>query len=418
MKRARVVVTGLGTVNPIGRSVPEFWSRCVAGTSGVRRITTFSVPEGKSAIAGIVQGAEGEQGRGEDRCLSFAREAAAEAIRSAGLSPSPGDDGGRSAVILSTAISQLASMEAEFSRRSAAGRRRIEPPEGQGGGGNALYVFNFNAVASALARQLGFRGPCLTVPTGCTGGLDAIGVAMDAIRSGDVDLVLTGATEAPITPLVVAAFGMIGATSLRNDDPEGASRPFDRARDGFVLAEGAGLLVVESYEHAAARGAPILAELTGHGSVNNCRHMTDIEEDGERIARSAEIALRDAGARPDDIDMINAHGSSTPQNDVAEANAFRRLFGERAGKIPVTSVKSQIGHPLSASNSIEAISAVLSIRDGVVPPTLNLRDKDPRCPLDVVAGAARSRPVRRVLKTSSGFSGIHSSLVVEALREA
>lgn len=408
--RRRVVVTGLGAVTPIGRSVPELWSRCVAGTSGVRRIEAFAVPEGRSAVAGIVQGSW----EGEDRCLAFARTAASEAARAAGLRAADGDTGGRRAVIISTAISQLASMEADFARRSSGGKRRIERPAGRSRDDRALRVFNFNTVAGELSRQLGFRGPCVTVPTGCTGGLDAIGAAMESIRSGEADLVLTGATEAPITPLVVAAFGVIGATSMRNDDPQGASRPFDRARDGFVLAEGCGMLVVESLEHAEARGAPILAELTGHGSVNNCHHMTDIAEDGERIARSAAIALEDAGLSPDAIDMINAHGSSTPQNDVAEAAAFRLLFGARSGAIPVTSIKSQIGHPLSASNAIEVVTAVLSIRDGVVPPTINLRDKDPRCPLDVVGNTARDLRVRRVLKTSSGFSGIHSSLVIEA----
>lgn len=417
MNRIRTVITGLGTVNPIGRSVPELWSRAVAGTSGVRRITDFPIPEGRSAIAGIVRGhSAGEVTGPLDRCLSFAQVASAEAIRSAGLASVPGDERGRRAVIISTAISQIAAMEADFARSSAGGRRRIERQSGPPSE-SRYRVFNFASPATEIAKRLGFRGPCFTVPTGCTGGLDAIGIAMDAIRSGQVDLVVTGATEAPITPLVVAAFGMIGATSLRNDDPEGASRPFDKSRDGFVLAEGSGVIVIESLEHALSRGAPILAELTGHGSVNNCMHMTDIAEDGERIASSARSALHDAEMSPDAIDMINAHGSSTPQNDVAEANAYRQIFGARAGAIPVTSLKSQIGHPLSASNSIEVITAVLSIRDGVVPPTINLRDKDVRCPLDVVANTAREVPVRRVLKTSSGFSGIHSSLVIEALRE-
>ncbi|MBZ4417199.1 beta-ketoacyl synthase [Myxococcus sp. RHSTA-1-4] len=414
MKRqTRVVITGMGTLNPLGHSVPEYWSNSLAGRSGIRPITEFAVPAGRSRIAGIVQDFPTPPGPG-DRGLMLARAAAREAVRNAALplARTPAE-GSRRAVFLATAIAQIGSMERAFVQQSRGGTKPLEPLREPVRSSALLRTFHFNTVASSLAKEHGFQGACVTVPTGCTGGLDAIGMAMDAIRAGQADVALTGATEAPITPLVVAAFGTIGATSLRNDDPAGASRPFDVERDGFVLAEGAGVLVLESLEHAVGRGAPILAELVGYGSVNNCHHMTDIPEDGARIARSAELALADAGLTPGDIDMINAHGSSTPQNDVAEANAYWSLFGPRAETLPVTSNKSQIGHPLSASNSIEVISSVLSIREGTIPPTLNLHRKDSRCRLDVVAHEPRQHAVRRVLKTSSGFSGIHSSLVVQ-----
>ena len=232
------------------------------------------------------------------------------------------------------------------------------------------------------------------------------------MRAGDVDVAVTGAAEAPITPLVVAAFAKVGATSLRNSQPQQASRPFDMDRDGFVLAEGSGMLIIEELDHARRRGAEILAELRGYGTVNNYYHMTDIPEDGLRIAKSAELAMLDAGVSPDEVDAINAHGSSTRQNDVAESNAYWHLFGSRAAEIPVTSLKSQIGHPLSASNSVEVVASILSLRTGVIPPTINLQHQDPRCRLDVVGNVAREANVRCLLKTSSGFSGIHSSLVI------
>jgi 3-oxoacyl-(acyl-carrier-protein) synthase len=303
-------------------------------------------------------------------------------------------------------------MEQSFVYQSRGGHQPLQAIQPFAASRSLLDAFGFNSTAKYLARHFGLGGGYTTVTTGCTGGLDAIGYALEAIRSGVVDVAVTGSTEAPITPLTVAAFGKIGATSLRNAEPQQASRPFDRDRDGFVLAEGCGILVVESLDHAQARGATILAEVAGFGSVNNYYHMTDIPQDGLRIAKSAQLALQDGGITADEIDSINAHGSSTPQNDVAEANAFRYLFGERASTIPVTSTKSQIGHPLSASNSIEVIASVLSLRTGIIPPTINLTQQDPLCPLNVIANVASQQSSHCLLKTSSGFSGIHSSLVL------
>jgi 3-oxoacyl-(acyl-carrier-protein) synthase len=416
----KVVVTGMGTVNPLGSNLTQFWENCRKGKSGIRKITDFEVPENYSQIAGIVDDFDfwnripDIDFEDVDRNCLFALAATKEALDGAGFDSQnlPPTTRKRFGVFLSTAIAQIAKMEQEFLRQSAGGYQPIEAARPIQQGKRKRDIFHFNTVSKTIANYFGLQGGTATIPTGCTGGLDAISYAMDAICCGDVDVAITGSTEAPITPLVVAAFGKIGATSLRNAEPQKASRPFDRNRDGFVLAEGCGILVLESLEHAIARGANILAEVAGYGSLNNCYHMTDIPEDGERIAKSAIIAMEDAGVSAQEIDFINAHGSSTPQNDVAEANAFWQLFGERAQTIPVTSIKSQLGHPLSAANSIEVISSVLSLNTGIIPPTINLKEQDPRCRLDVVGNEARLAPVRCVLKTSSGFSGIHSSLII------
>lgn len=419
----RVVITGMGTVNPNGNSVKEFWENCLKGRSGVRPITAFEIPDNHSQIAGIVDEFEpwlkvSNLSPHTDRCTAFALKASQEALKSAGvLGRGDSRNSKRCGVFISTAIAQIMSMEQEFFYQSAGGKRSIEATDFKGYTRRTLDLFHFNSTAKSLAHQFGFEGGYVTITTGCTGGLDAMGYAIEAIRAGTVDLALTGSTEAPITPLTVAAFSRIGATSMHNVEPEKASRPFDKDRDGFVLAEGCGILVVEALERALARGATILAELVGFGSVNNYYHMTDIPEDGLRIARSAELAMQDAGVTTDDIDSINAHGSSTPQNDVAETNAFWHLFKERTLTIPVTSTKSQIGHPLSASNSIEVVASVMSLGTGFIPPTINLENQDSRCRLNVVGNQARFQPSKCILKTSSGFSGIHSSLIIRKYEE-
>jgi 3-oxoacyl-(acyl-carrier-protein) synthase len=303
-------------------------------------------------------------------------------------------------------------MEKAYAASTAGGTRPLAPSRPGSARGRWSARFDFNTPAAVVADQLRCGFGAVTVTTGCTGGLDAIGAAMAAVRRGELDVAVAGAAEAPITPLVVAAFARIGATSRRNEDPPRASRPFDAGRDGFVLGEGAGMVVIETAAHALARGARIHGTLAGYASVNSCFHMTDIPVDGRPIARSARLALRDAQGAAEEVDAINAHGSSTPQNDVAEAAAYRQLFGPRGAEIPVTSLKSQIGHPLAASNSIEVVAALLSLRHGLIPPTINLARKDARCPLDVVTGEPRRVRVRCMLKTSSGFAGIHSSLVL------
>lgn len=411
MPDQRVVVTGMGTINPLGKNVPEFWKNCVEGSSGVCNISALfknPIPSHLSQIAGVVQiPFEGNNEKVQERNLLFTELAVQEALQDAGLLNTPFNQ--RCGVFIATAIAEIALMEWSFNRYNRGlghiGFISLNSPYFEGS-------FFFNHIARMIASKYGFRGGAVTIATGCTGGNDAIGYAMHMIRGGKVDIAITGATEAPITPLVITAFNKIGATSKRNDQPTKASRPFDKDRDGFVLAEGCGILVLENLSHAQKRGASIYAEIKGMGSINNCYHMTDIPQDGESIAKACQLALKDAQIEPDKVDYINAHGSSTPQNDIAETNAFYRVFGDRAKNIPVTSIKSQLGHALSAANSLEVISAILSLQDNIIPPTINLDTQDPACPLNVVANKALESKVTTILKTSSGFSGIHSSLIL------
>lgn len=411
----RVVITGLGTVNPLGCNLNDFWEMALAGKSGVSSITNFDIPEGYSCIAGMVNQFDEYYTLSElpefyDRATKFALVASIEAVKSAKLD-SLSDfqlSSKRCGVFIATAIGQIITMEREFCRQ--ANSNFVKASE------KVSNCFHFNDTSKILAQHFGWHGGEATIATGCTGGLDAIGYALDAIRFGKVDIVITGSTEAPITPLTVAAFGKIGATSMRNEDPQKASRPFDRDRDGFVLAEGCGILVIESLESALRRNVPILAEISGFSSVNSCYHMTDIPSDGRKIAKSIHLALQDAKIGADKIDVISAHGSSTVQNDVAETNAFHQVFGKRISEIPVTSLKSLIGHPLSASNSIEVIASVMGMKDKVITPTINLDNVDSRCNLNIVANVSRKHEHFNILKTSSGFSGIHSSLVISSFK--
>ncbi|MCI0382486.1 MAG: beta-ketoacyl-[acyl-carrier-protein] synthase family protein [Chlamydiae bacterium] len=408
----KVVVTGMGTINPLGKNIPEFWKNCIAGSSGVCNVSTLfdiPIPAHMSQVAGVVQiPFKDSNERIQERNLLFTELAVQEALKDAALLDQQFDDQ-RCGVFIATAIAEIALMEWSFNRyKQGIGHVGFIPL-------NAPYFgrsFFFNHIARVIASKYGLKGGAVTIATGCTGGNDAIGYALHMIRGGKVEIAITGATEAPITPLVITAFNKIGATSKRNDQPTKASRPFDKNRDGFVLAEGCGILILESLSHAQKRGAHIYAEIKGMGSINNCYHMTDIPQDGESIAKACQLALRDAQVEPSQVDYINAHGSSTPQNDIAETHAFYRIFGNRAREIPVTSIKSQLGHALSAANSLEVISAILSIRDNIIPPTINLDMQDPACPLKVVANKALESEVTTILKTSSGFSGIHSSLVL------
>lgn len=406
----RVVVTGIGTVNPIGTNVNEFWKNCLLGTSGVHNIAEmFNIPEHMSQVAGICKIPFGQGNENvQQRNLLFTEMAVWEAFEDAGLIDAPLDRE-RCGVFIATAIAEIALMEWSFDRhKRGIGHVGFVPIE-------RSYFnesFFFNNIARTIASKYQFKGGAVTIATGCTGGNDAVGYALHMIRGGSVDLAIVGATEAPITPLVVTAFNKIGATSKRNQEPTKASRPFDKDRDGFVLAEGCGIFILESFAHAKNRGAKMYAEIKGAGSVNNCYHMTDIPQDGVSIYKASLLALKDAQIKPEEVDYINAHGSSTPQNDIAETNALYRVFGKLAAEIPVTSIKSQIGHALSAANTLELITAVLSLRDNLIPPTINLDAQDPACQLNVVTKQALKRVVNTILKTSSGFSGIHSSLVI------
>ncbi|MBB4285702.1 beta-ketoacyl-[acyl-carrier-protein] synthase family protein [Roseospira goensis] len=416
MSTRRIVVTGLGVIAPTGTDVDTFWENTRLGRSGVFRIDTFDVAGFQSQVAGVVRdfrpedhGLEDAEARGLDRFAQFALAAAAEAMGRAGLADG-GCDPDRLGVSVATAIAGTKYMEEAFLRLTDGATAPLDATRSDPA---LLPGTCFHVASSEIARTYGARGPVSTLATGCTAGLDALGEAMEMIRAGEADVVIAGAAEAPLTPIAMGAFDIIGAiTSDRNDTPETASRPYDASRSGFVLAEGCGILVLEDLEHARRRGAPILVELTGFGSTCNAYHMTDLLPEGLDLHRAMRLALTDAGIAPERIDHVNAHGSSTPQNDVNETNAVKRTLGPRAHEIPICSLKSIVGHALAAANTVEVVALVQSIVHQETPPTSNLVDPDPRCDLDYVPDGPRQARIDVALKDASGFSGIHSALIV------
>jgi beta-ketoacyl-acyl-carrier-protein synthase II len=387
----------------------------MSGRSGICPLDRFPTDGFKSKIAGQIQdfdprehGLREDQVRRLDRYAQLAVAAAKMAVKDAGL-PVSMLASDASGVCIGNAICGILAVEQEFLVLTERGRERLDPTWAM----RTLYqASTFNVASAEVAALHGARGPCITLSTGCTGGLDAIGAAFDVIRSGEADIMLCGAAEAPITPIAIAAFDVVGALSTkRNDAPASASRPFDVQRDGFVLGEGAGVIVLEERAHALKRGAPIYAELRGFGSCNNAYHMTDLAPDGADLARAIELALADARMRPDEIDYICAHGSSTPQNDVNETAAIKKALGKHAYKVAVSSIKSMVGHPLAAANALESVAAVLAIHKGQLPPTINHDRPDPACDLYYVPNKGVEKKVNVVLKDASGFSGLHGALL-------
>jgi 3-oxoacyl-(acyl-carrier-protein) synthase len=403
-KKQRVVVTGMGVCAPLGTSLDEFWANGLRGTPCVAPIPNFEVGDGFTRVAAMVPDFEpdsiyrpGQRPPQDDRVFLMARYCITKALENAQLSDP--EHLATCGLFLSSAIGQMGSMESAFV---------CDPSERQ-----RLYEkFSFGALVGTLARASNLGGGHLLMPTGCVGGCDALSYGAAMIQAGRCDRVVVGAAEAPITPLVVAAFGRIRANSTRPCDPREASCPFDKRRDGFVLAEGAAMFVLESEVAARGRAAKIYVEIGGSGSVNNCQHMTNINPDGDAIAASIRLSLKHTGLDPKSIDFINAHGSSTPQNDIAESAAFAQVFGRSLADIPVTSLKSQCGHALAAANAIEMVNTIQSISRGQIVPTINLEQQDPECRVTVVSGRSRSHRIRHALKVSSGFSGIHSAVVL------
>ncbi|NMO18038.1 beta-ketoacyl-[acyl-carrier-protein] synthase family protein [Pyxidicoccus fallax] len=414
-QRRRVVVTGIGIVAPNGVGKQAFWANAMAGRSGVHPVEVFPTRGFKSRIAGqaldfdpLAQGLTAEQARRLDRYIQFALVAAREAVAESGLENAQVDKE-RVGVCVGNAICGTPLMERDFLVLTERGTRPIAPEKVR----STLYqAATFNVASAEVASRYGALGPSTALTTGCTGGLDAIGFALDCIRNGDADVMIAGAAEAPITPVAMAAFDVIGALSKRNDAPQKASRPYDKNRDGFVLGEGAGILILEERSHALRRGAPILAEVRGFGSCNNAFHMTDLPADGAALARSLRLALDDAGMRGTEVDYVSAHGSSTAQNDANETAALKSVLGAHAYEVPISSLKSMCGHPLAAANALEAVSSVLTLTRGELPPTINYETPDPACDLDYVPNEGRRKQVDVVLKGASGFSGIHSALVL------
>jgi 3-oxoacyl-[acyl-carrier-protein] synthase II len=410
--RRRVVVTGLGIVCPIGNTVQQAWDSALAGTSGIARITRFDPSRLASQIAGEVKGFDVAQylspkeARRVDIFIHYGMAAGFQAWRDCGLQVTP-ENAERIGINFGSGIGGLPLIEAMHDELKANGPRRISP----------FFIPGtiINMIAGMLSIELGAKGPNLAMVTACTTSTHCIGEAGKSIRYGEADVMIAGGAEAVVTELAIGGFAAARALSTRNDDPPGASRPWDQERDGFVLGEGAGALVLEEYEHAKARGARIYCELAGYGVSADAHHMTAPPEDGDGGFRAMRNALKDANLESSVVDYINAHGTSTPLGDLAETKAVKRLLGERAGKVAVNSTKSMTGHLLGAAGGAEAVFTALAIRDQVSPPTINLRTPDPDCDLDYVPNTARRMPIRVALSNSFGFGGTNGTLVLSRL---
>jgi 3-oxoacyl-[acyl-carrier-protein] synthase II len=404
----RVVITGMGAITPLGNDVETFWRNVVAGRSGVGPITLFDASAMKTRIAAEVKGFDPEawfgrkEARRMDRYAQFALAATQQALQDARLDPAHVDRE-RVGVILGTGIGGIGALVQGVETLMTRGPDRISP--------FMVPMMLADTAPGLIAIAYGFRGPNMAVVTACASGTNAIGEAMHLIRRGDADVVIAGGAEAAILPVAVAAFNVMGTISTRNEEPERASRPFDRTRDGFVMGEGAGILILERLEHAQARGARFYAEVVGYGTSADAYHITAPPENGEGAALAMRRALADAGLSPRDIDYINAHGTSTPLNDRSETQAIKAVFGEAAYDVPISSTKSMIGHLLGAAGAVEAIVCIRAVADGVIPPTINYENPDPECDLDYVPNVARHQPVRTAISNSFGFGGHNACLI-------
>ena len=408
MSRRRVVVTGLGIVSPVGNSVAEAWSNILAGRSGITRITRFDPSRVASQIAGEVKGFDVSQylspkeARRMDTFIHYGMAAGLQAWRDAGISLAE-DEAERAGVNFGSGIGGLPMIEASHDELLKSGPRRISP----------FFIPGtiINMIAGNLSIMLGLKGPNLAIVTACTTSTHCIGEAAKSIRHGEADIMIAGGAESTVTELAVGGFASARALSTRNEDPQGASRPWDKDRDGFVLGEGAGAMVLEEYERAKVRGAKIYCEIAGYGVSADAYHMTAPCEDGDGAYRCMRNALRDAGIEASEVDYINAHGTSTPLGDIAETVAIKRLLAERAAKVAVNSTKSMTGHLLGAAGGVEAVFTALAILNQVSPPTINLQNADPQCDLDYVPNASRKLPIRIALSNSFGFGGTNGTLV-------
>jgi 3-oxoacyl-[acyl-carrier-protein] synthase II len=403
------VVTGLGIISPIGNTVAEAWSSALAGKSGITRITKFDPNRLSSQIAGEVKGFDvapymsPKEARRMDVFIHYGMAAALQAWRECGIQVTP-ENAERIGVNFGSGIGGLPMIESQHHELEEKGPRRISP----------FFIPGtiINMTAGLLSIEIGAKGPNLAIVTACTTSTHCIGEAMKSIRYGEADIMIAGGSEAVVTELAMAGFASARALSTRNDDPATASRPWDKERDGFVLGEGAGAMVLEEYEHAKKRGAHIYCEVTGYGVSADAYHMTAPSEDGDGAYRCMRNAMKDAGTDAASIDYINAHGTSTPLGDIAETKAVKKLLGAHAGKVAVNSTKSMTGHLLGAAGGIEAVFTALAIRDQVSPPTINLRTPDPDCDLDYVPNSARKMPIRVALSNSFGFGGTNGTLVL------
>jgi 3-oxoacyl-[acyl-carrier-protein] synthase II len=412
LSRRRVVVTGLGTVCPVGNSVKEAWTNIQAGKSGITRITRFDASPFASQIAGEVKNFDvgqvlsPKEARRLDVFIHYGIAAAVEAIRDAGLEANP-KNAERIGLNIGSGIGGLTIIEETHRAMIQGGARKISP----------FFIPSaiINMISGNISIMYGFKGPCLAMVTACTTANHCLGDSARLIEYGDADIMVAGGSEAAICSLGIGGFSAARALSTRNDDPATASRPWDKDRDGFVLGEGAGVLVLEELEHASSRGAKIYCELAGYGVSADAHHITAPCEDGEGAARGMLNAMRNAGINPDQVDYINAHGTSTPLGDMAETIAVKRCFGGHAKRLAISSTKSATGHLLGAAGGVEAIFSVLAIRDQVAPPTINLFNQDPQCDLDYVPNTARSMKIGVAMSNSFGFGGTNGTLIFRAV---
>ncbi|MFD7291889.1 beta-ketoacyl-[acyl-carrier-protein] synthase family protein [Streptomyces sp. NPDC059897] len=411
----RVVITGVGVSAPGGVGTKAFWNLLTDGRTATRRISTFDPSPFRSQVAAEVDfdpelaGLTPQEVRRMDRAAQFAVVTAREAVTDSGLAFEALDPR-RTGVTIGSAVGATMGLDQEYRTVSDDGRLELVDHTYA-----VPHLYNFmvpSSFATEVAWAVGAEGPATVVSTGCTSGLDAIGYAADLVREGTADVMIAGASDAPISPITVACFDAIKATTPRNDDPEHASRPFDATRNGFVLGEGAAAFVLEELHSARARGARVYAEVAGYATRSNAFHMTGLRPDGKEMAEAIRVALDEARMNPTDIDYINAHGSGTKQNDRHETAAFKRSLGDHAYRTPVSSIKSMVGHSLGAIGSIEVAASVLAMVHDVVPPTANLHTPDPECDLDYVPLTARDQLTDAVLSVGSGFGGFQSAIVL------
>lgn len=408
----RVVVTGLGVVTSLGHNVDDFWASLIAGKSGIRRVGLFDPSPFASQIGGEVRNWEAAQhmdpkeARRNDRYTHFGFVAARQAVADSGIDMAR-EDGDRVGVIIGSGIGGMYTYESQLVVLSERGPRKVSP--------FTIPSLIGNICAGLVGIEFGARGPNFGVVSACATGTHALGEAAHTIRRGEADVMIAGGSEAAITPFAYASFCAMKAMSTRNDEPERASRPFDRQRDGFIMGEGAGVVVLESLEHARQRGARIYCELAGYAATSDAHHITQPDPDGRGLSLAMSRALSYSGVRPEEIDYINAHGTSTPYNDKFETLAIKKVFGDHARKLAISSTKSMTGHLLGAAGGIESVICAKTLQTQMLAPTINLDEPDPDCDLDYVPNTARPAKVRVVLSNNLGFGGQNAAIIFRAL---
>jgi 3-oxoacyl-[acyl-carrier-protein] synthase II len=413
MSERRVVITGIGVVSPVGNDLASFWESLKAGRSGIGSISAFDTEKFDCKIAGEVRGYDPtpyyktpKDVRRTDRYTQLAVGAAKMSLDDSGLDLAS-IDLDRAGVMIGSGVGGLATMETQVGQMLTKGPDRTSP--------FMIPMMISNMASGFISMEHGLRGPNMAIVTACATANHCMGEAWRIIKFGDADIILAGGSEACIVPVGIAGFAAMRALSLRNNEPQRASRPFDKDRNGFVMGEGAGVIILEEYEHAKKRGAKIYCELAGYGLTADAYHMSAPMPDGEGAARCMHMAMKHAKVNPHDVDYINAHGTSTPIGDACETKAVKRAFGESAHKVAVSSTKSMTGHLLGAAGAVEMAACVMAMRDGVLPPTINLENPDPECDLDYVPNEAREKKVKVAISNSFGFGGHNSSVVIKAI---